>query len=78
MEAYESPTPDAAYGEVMALGTCCLRMTPRGQNASNTKSPQSLNDYSLVHVDTRVHMSMHMIHRHIHSISQSYKGSFPA
>ena len=37
MVAYESPIPNAAFGEVMALGTCCLRMTSRGQNAPYTK-----------------------------------------
>lgn len=56
MGAYESYSSDATYGEVMASGTCCLRIIPHGQNAPYAEAAsQSLDIYNLVYVDMSVH-----------------------
>lgn len=57
MGAYESYSLDATYGEVMASGTCCLRIISYGQNAPYAEVlSQSLDNYDLVYVDMSVHV----------------------
>lgn len=63
---YKSHTPDATFGEVMALGE--RGTLPHGQNPPHMEAAaQSQIHYNLVYMDMHTHAVTHMMHMYIHS-----------